>query len=105
MRLARCLLRAWHVEDEAHGGSGQANKGLYLGNSSAVFATSLRRLDVAGVKDPYAAQRDGISLGPLLRGEAAALENPDTHRVGILVREMGCWDGWSALGRLGAGSC
>ena len=43
------------------------------------------RLDVAGVKDPYAAQRDGISLGPLLRGEAAALKNPDTLRVGILV--------------------
>lgn len=41
---------------------------------------------MAGVNDPYAAQRDGISLGPLLRGEVAAVENPDTHRVGILVR-------------------
>ncbi|PRW39288.1 sulfatase [Chlorella sorokiniana] len=44
-------------------------------------------LDVAGVKDPYAAQRDGISLGPLLRGETAALEAPDTHRVGILIEK------------------
>lgn len=45
---------------------------------------------MAGVKDPHAAERDGISLGPLLRGEVAAVENPDTHRVGILVSGVPC---------------
>lgn len=41
----------------------------------------------AGVQDPHAATRDGISLAPILSGDTNVLENPDSHRVGILVEK------------------
>ena len=40
---------------------------------------------MAGVDDPLAGTRDGISLLPILRGEPEALADPDRHRVGILI--------------------
>lgn len=48
---------------------------------------SSRRLDLAGVKDPLAAERDGISFAPVLRGEQDVLEDPEKHRVAILVEK------------------
>lgn len=42
-------------------------------------------LELAGVEDPHAATRDGISMAPILRGETQVLEDPDRHRVGILI--------------------
>lgn len=54
------------------------------------------RLDLAGVKDPLADERDGVSFAPVLRGEKNALEDPERHRVAILVEKpvsssSGCW--------------
>lgn len=48
--------------------------------------TSLR-LDLAGVKDPLAEERDGVSFGPVLRGEQEALDDPELHRVAVLVEK------------------
>ncbi|KAI7844022.1 hypothetical protein COHA_002362 [Chlorella ohadii] len=44
-------------------------------------------LDVAGVADPHAHERDGISLKAIIDGDAEAVEHPDRHRVGILVEK------------------
>lgn len=44
-------------------------------------------LELAGVEDPHAATRDGISMVPILRGEKEVLDNPDQHRVGILIEK------------------
>ncbi|KAL4420319.1 hypothetical protein ABPG77_010224 [Micractinium sp. CCAP 211/92] len=44
-------------------------------------------LDLAGVEDPLAHERDGISFAPLLRGDRDLLEDPDLHRVGVLVEK------------------
>ncbi|GAB4816016.1 hypothetical protein N2152v2_003062 [Parachlorella kessleri] len=43
-------------------------------------------LDLAGVEDPHASTRDGISLAPILRQEPV-FDNPDSHRVGILIEK------------------
>lgn len=40
----------------------------------------------AGVEDPHAAYRDGISLAPILHGEPV-LHQPDALRVGILIEK------------------
>lgn len=45
------------------------------------------RLDLAGVQDPLADERDGVSFAPVLRGEKNALEDPERHRVAILVEK------------------
>ena len=42
-------------------------------------------VELAGLEDPLAATRDGISLVPILLGQPDVLENPEHHRVGILV--------------------
>lgn len=42
-------------------------------------------VELAGIEDPLAATRDGISLVPILLGQPDVLENPEHHRVGILV--------------------
>lgn len=52
---------------------------------------SSRRLDLAGVKDPLASERDGISFAPVLRGEQDVLDDPEKHRVAILVEKPVGW--------------
>ncbi|PRW59250.1 sulfatase [Chlorella sorokiniana] len=44
-------------------------------------------LDLAGVQDPLAEERDGVSFAPVLRGEPEALEDPERHRVALLVEK------------------
>ena len=58
--------------------------------------TGTDRLDLAGVKDPLAAERDGISFAPVLRGEPDVLDDPESHRVAILV-EKPVRRSWSGL--------
>lgn len=42
------------------------------------------------MEDPLAHERDGISFAPVLRGEKAALDEPELHRVAILVEKPVC---------------
>lgn len=45
-------------------------------------------IDLAGVDDPYAEQRDGISFAPLLRGDPVARANPAMHRTALVIEKL-----------------
>ncbi|KAL4431455.1 hypothetical protein ABPG75_006711 [Micractinium tetrahymenae] len=51
-------------------------------------------LELAGVPDPLAGHRDGISLVPILRADEEVLADPDRHRVGILIEKPATTGGY-----------
>lgn len=50
-------------------------------------------IDLAGVADPYAEHRDGISFAPLLRGDPAAQADPSAHRTALLIEKLAAGGG------------